>query len=363
MSGPLRRFRCGLVVGKFCPLHLGHEWLIGRALAACDEVVVIGYAKPGFQGYGRDRRQKWLTSRFPGAFCLAIDDDSLAALCKDNGITESPSIPPDDAPDAVHRVFVAWLCSTLLRKRIDSVFTSEDYGDGFADILSARFGYRVEHICVDRARASFPVSGTRIRSDPHGCREYLSPEIYADFVRKICLLGGESSGKSTLAAALARSLDTLAVPEYGRTLWDEKEGELQFPDMLHIARTQIRHENEMAQRANRFLVCDTSPLTTLLYSGAMFGKADPELARLAGRSYDLIFLCAPDFVFVQDGTRRDDEFRMTQHRWYEKELANRGLSYIVLSGSPENRLERAVSVVREMFMGSNAPAVGGCGAV
>ncbi|MDR2209515.1 MAG: AAA family ATPase [Azoarcus sp.] len=347
MNGPLaRRFRCCLVVGKFCPLHLGHEWLIRQALAACDEVVVIGYAKPGFQGYGRDRRQAWLTSRFPEALSLVIDDDSLAGRCRASGIAQFPLIPPDDAPDDEHRVFVAWLCGTLLRKRIDSVFTSEDYGDGFADVLSERFGYRVEHVCVDRARAKFPVSGTRIRSDPHGCREYLAPEIYADFVRKICLLGGESSGKTSLAVALARSLDTLVVPEYGRTLWVDKQGELQFPDMLHIARTQIGHENEMAQRANRFLICDTSPLTTFLYSDVMFGQVDPELAQLAGRHYDLVFLCAPDFDFVQDETRRDDEFRMYQHRWYEAELARRGVPYIVLSGTMETRLIRAVSVVR-----------------
>lgn len=353
MSGQLqRRFRCGLVVGKFCPLHLGHEWLIGQALAACDEALVISYAKPGFQGYERDRRQKWLTARFPEALCLVIDDDSLAARCRDEGIVEFPTIPPDDAPDDVHRVFVAWLCGTLLRKRVDAVFTSEDYGDGFADVLSARFGYRVEHVCVDRARIKFPISGTRIRSDPHGNREYLAPEIHADFVQKICLLGGESSGKTSLAVVLAHSLNTLVVPEYGRTLWNEKQGDLQFPDMLHIARTQIECENEMAQRANRFLICDTSPLTTFLYSGAMFGKADPELARLAGRRYDLVFLCAPDFAFVQDGTRRDDGFRMYQHRWYETELANRGVPYIVSSGAPETRLARAISVIHETFKAS-----------
>ncbi len=363
MNGPIdgtingqsrRRFRRGLVVGKFCPLHLGHEWLVGQALAACDEVIVISYAKPGFHGYGRGRRQAWLASRFPEAFCLALDDDSLAARCRSEGIEEFPRIPPDDAPDDEHRVFVAWLCDTLLRKRVDGVFTSEGYGDGFADILSARFGYRVEHVCVDRARTRFPVSGTRVRSDPHECRDYLAPEIYADFVRKICLLGGESSGKSTLAAALARSLDTLAVPEYGRTLWDEKRGNLQFPDLLHIARTQIGRENEMARRANRFLICDTSPLTTFLYSNALFGKADPELARLAERPYDQVFLCAPDFDFVQDGTRRDDGFRRYQHQWYETELARRKIPCVALSGPLENRLAEAISVLRETFMGNGA---------
>ncbi|MCL2591228.1 MAG: AAA family ATPase [Betaproteobacteria bacterium] len=350
MSGALRRrFGYGLVVGKFCPLHLGHEWLVNQALAACDKVFVISYTKPGFHGYGRDRRQAWLSARFPEASCLTIDDGSLAVLCRDGGIKEFPSIPPDDAPDDDHRNFVAWLCKTLLRKRFEAVFTSEGYGDGFAAVLSARFGYHVGHVCVDLARMKFPVSGTQIRADPHRYRQYLAPEIYADFVQKICLLGGESSGKSTLATALAQSLDTVAVPEYGRALWEEKQGELQFPDMVHIGQTQVAHENEMARQANRFLICDTSPLTTLLYSNVMFGKADPELARLAERPYDLVLLCAPDFGFVQDGTRRDDEFRMFQHRWYETELAKRNIPNAVLSGSPETRLAQAISVLRDIF--------------
>jgi len=343
-----RRYQYGLVVGKFCPLHLGHEWLIRHALAACDTVFIISYTKPGFQGYDSNRRQAWLTTRFPEAFCLSIDDERLAAHCRGEGIATFPLIPRDDAPDDEQRAFVAWLCEQLLRAPINAVFTSEAYGDGFAAALSARFGYHVEHVCVDQARTEFPVSGTRIRSDPHAYRSYLAPEIYADFVRKVCLLGGESSGKTVLALALAESLATLAVPEYGRTLWVEKEGSLQFPDMLAIAQVQIERENAMARCANRFLICDTSPLTTLLYSNVLFGTADPELLRLAGRSYDLVFLCAPDFKFVQDGTRRDNAFRMFQHRWYETELASRGISAIRLSGSPEERLTQALAALRDL---------------
>jgi cytidyltransferase-like protein len=55
-----RRFRRGLVVGKFCPLHLGHELLIRRAQAECDELLVLSYTKPGFDGYDRERRSGWL---------------------------------------------------------------------------------------------------------------------------------------------------------------------------------------------------------------------------------------------------------------------------------------------------------------
>jgi HTH-type transcriptional repressor of NAD biosynthesis genes len=48
--------------------------------------------------------------------------------------------------------------------------------------------------------------------------------------------------------------------------------------------------------------------------------ADPQLDVLAGPAYDTILLCAPDFPFVQDGTRRDTEFRTMQHNWYRNVL-------------------------------------------
>ncbi|WP_163317363.1 AAA family ATPase, partial [Enterobacter hormaechei] len=81
------------------------------------------------------------------------------------------------------------------------------------------------------------------------------------FVRRICLLGGESTGKSTLSKALADVLDTAYVTEFGRDYWEEKNGVLTADDLLHIAREQVRREQQA--EANRYLICDTSPLTTL----------------------------------------------------------------------------------------------------
>lgn len=331
----MKRFACGLVVGKFCPLHLGHERVIERAFADCDEVQLISWAKPGFAGYERERREGWLKARFPTATILVIDDTSLPE--------DAPAIPSEEAPDNEHRRFVAWLCREVLGKLPNAVFTSEAYGDGFAEVLSAHFGQPVAHICVDPARTTIPVSGTQIRTDPYAFRQFLAPEIYADFVERICLLGGESTGKTTLAQALAARLDTVWVAEYGRELWEAKDGQLQFEDMLSIGQTQVEREEKLAGKARRFLICDTSPLTTMLYSEAMFGQVAPELVALAERSYDRIFLCAPDFAFVQDGTRRDEAFRRHQHDWYRTELARRRIVPIELSGTLEQRLATALA--------------------
>jgi NadR type nicotinamide-nucleotide adenylyltransferase len=192
-------------------------------------------------------------------------------------------------PEVVQRRAVASLCLQALGGAVDAVFTSEAYGEGFAQELTRCFRARdpmaseVRHVLVDLERRQVPISSSRILADVHAHRAFLSPCVYASFVGRVCLLGGESTGKSTLAEALARHLATLSVAEYGRELWVRKSGRLAFEDLLHIAEVQAAREDEAAGRANRWLVCDTSPLTTLFYSRHLFGRADP-LTREARRA-------------------------------------------------------------------------------
>lgn len=340
----MKRFGRGLVVGKFCPLHRGHELVIGTASAQCEAVVVISYTKPEFAGAEPHRRERWLRERFPAATVLVLDDERLVQHCRARGLPRRV-LPDNDAADDVHRDFVAWLCTLLLGQTVDAVFTSEAYGPGFAQVLARSFGHPVQHVSVDPARRAFPASGTAVRADVHGLRHLLAPPVYADFVRRCCFLGGESSGKSTLAQALADAIGSVCVPEFGRTWWEHRDGALTFDDMLLIARAQVAAEERLAGTARAWLSCDTSPLTTLFYSGELFGRAHAELARLAERRYDAVFLCAPDFPFVQDGTRQGAAFRARQHAWYLTELARRGMPYVELAGSVARRLATVLQII------------------
>lgn len=328
-----KKFERGLVVGKFCPLHRGHMLVIDSALAACDEVIVLSYTKPEFDGCGSAVREGWLRALYPQVRSLVLADGDPVDL------------PANDGPDAQHRAFVGWVCTTILRCNVDVVFTSEDYGDGFAAALTTYFGRVVQHVCVDRARSLVPISGTAIRADPYAARAFLAPAVYSSFVRRVAVLGGESSGKTSLARTLAEKLGTTWAPEYGRELWVEKSGALGYEDMLRIGQEQVVREEALVQHANRFLLCDTTPLTTLCYSMDMFGRADPQLEALAQRSYDTIVLCAPDFLFVQDGTRRDTHFRSRQHIWYRYVLDRNRIAYTVLAGPLEQRLQHAISLL------------------
>jgi nicotinamide riboside kinase len=370
-----RRFFRGLVVGKFSPLHRGHELLVRRAMAECDEVVILSYSKPEFPGCDAAKREQWLAALFPETTWLVVTDERLREWTRPGA--EFREVPANDHDDTTHRRFCGFLCSEILGVTVDAVFTSEDYGDGFAAELTRYFcegphgssgldepesgqpcpqasrtnsartklsalraPVGVVHCVVDKDRAQVPVSGTVLRQDIHAHRAWLSPVVYASFVQRVCLLGGESSGKSTLARALAGTFGTSFVPEYGRELWDEKSGRLAFDDMLHIAKTQIEREEQAARQSNRFLFCDTSPLTTLFYSQHLFGRSDPVLKQLAGRSYDLTILCVPDFPFAQDGTRQEASFRARQHEWHLDQLAARGVPFRLVTGPVGDRVRQ-----------------------
>lgn len=336
----MRRFQRGLIVGKFSPLHRGHMSVIDAAFAACDEVFILSYSKPELPGCPSALRDAWLRELYPSACVLVLTD------------SEALQIPHNDAPATDHRQFVGWVCEHLFDAEVDAVFTSEDYGDGFAAELHEYFVARgrareeaVAHVTVDMARVRIPTSGTAIRQDPHALRTFLDPRVYASFVQRVAVLGGESSGKTTLCAALAEHFDTRWVPEYGRDCWVKKDGMLEFEDMLHIGQVQHEWERECALSANRWLFCDTTPLTTLFYSLDLFGPVADELARLATQRYAHVFLCAPDIPFVQDGTRRDQEFRCRQHEWYQEQLTQMQMPYTVLAGALESRVQHAISLL------------------
>lgn len=345
------RHRRGLVVGKLAPLHRGHELVIGRALAECDEVVVLSWARPEPPGCEAHRRACWLRALFPSVRAVVVTDELLAARA--GGELVGWRVPPDDGPAEVQRRFTGLLCRDLLGVEVDAVYSSETYGEGLAATLTAFFAGEkgdtarapVRHVAVDPARAAVPISGRAIRADVHGHRRWLSPAVYGSFVERVAILGGESSGKTTLAAALAARLGTSWVAEYGRERWEECAGELVYDDLETIAERQVEREEVALLSSYRRLVCDTTPLTTLYYSLDLFGRASERLVELAERRYDHVVLCAPDFHFVQDGTRRDDDFRARQHAWYEAELARRGIGWVTACGSLGERVEQIATAL------------------
>jgi NadR type nicotinamide-nucleotide adenylyltransferase len=166
-------------------------------------------------------------------------------------------------------------------------------------------------------------------------------------VRRIAILGAESSGKSTLAAALAVRYGTAWVPEYLRE-FVEAHARVPFEsDQFRIAQIQREREDSMAATASGFLFCDTTPFMTAIYSDVYWGRVDPLLAAL-DRQYDyaLTLVTAPDGPWVPDGLQRDSAaVREAVHQAVIDKLERRSIAYTLVTGSLEQRVPQVARVL------------------
>lgn len=162
-------------------------------------------------------------------------------------------------------------------------------------------------------------------------------------VARVAILGAESSGKSTLAAALAIRYDTIWVPEYLREFVETQRRVPFEHDQAGIARTQMERERVAALFARDLLFCDTSPFMTAIYSKVYWGRVDTQLAALdAVHDYALTLVTAPDGPWIPDGLQRDSaEVRLAVHQAVIDKLEQRGIGYTLVSGSLEQRLAQS----------------------
>ncbi len=168
-------------------------------------------------------------------------------------------------------------------------------------------------------------------------------------VARIAVVGGESTGKSTLVTALGARYGEPCVAEYGRTLWEERRGQLVYDDLRAIGVRHVADEDDATARARRCAFIDTTPLTTLWYSLDGYATADPELVSLSWRQYDLMLVCAPDFPFVQDGSRSSEDFRLRHDRWIRAILHARGTDYIDVHGGIEARVAQVTALLDPLY--------------
>ncbi len=159
-------------------------------------------------------------------------------------------------------------------------------------------------------------------------------------VLRVAILGAESSGKSTLAQALAEHYATVWVPEYLRE-FVEVNGRVPYEqDQALIARTQREREDAAASEANRVLFCDTTPMMTAIYSRWYWGRVDAELTVLdATHPYQLTVVTAPDGPWMPDGLQRESpEVRQRVHEQLVALLVERQIAYTLVEGDLEQRL-------------------------
>ncbi len=318
----------GLVIGKFYPPHRGHKLLIDAAIAQSDQAVVIVCAKPTDTIPGELRGQ-WLQEIHPAAHVMVIDDHY-------------------DENDS--RV---WAENTLrwLGRAPDAVFTSEDYGDRYSELMGSK------HISVDKARQRVPISGTAIRNDPYTNWDFIEPPVRSWFTKRVGVVGAESTGTTTLAKALAEHFETNWVAEYGREYSAEKfarnDADWRTEEFVLIAKEQARREDDAARQANRVLICDTNAFATTLWHRRYLGSHSSAVETIARQGKcDLYLLTGDEIPFVQDGLRDGEHIRLEMHRWFVDALAAQAVPWKILRGSHQERLQEAIQATASLFENS-----------
>lgn len=182
-----------------------------------------------------------------------------------------------------------------------------------------------------------------------------APRARRRSVPRVCIIGAESTGKTTLTAALAEHYSTVWVPEYGAPYHHVGRGDPHRPwtsdEFVHIARIRAWLEEFLAGYANRVLFCDTDTFVTAVFHELYLGEPHEELEREARAcEYALYFLCDIQTPFHQDrlGLRRE-EARRQMHERYADYLRSIGCRWLEVSGSHDERMAAATAEVDRLL--------------
>ncbi|SDR82343.1 nicotinamide-nucleotide adenylyltransferase, NadR type [Formosa sp. Hel1_31_208] len=171
---------------------------------------------------------------------------------------------------------------------------------------------------------------------------------------KVVLYGPESTGKTSLAKALADYYETTYVEEFSRYYAELKSKQnlpLTKDDVLPIAIGQIQKENEQLKSANKLLICDTDLLETQVYSEFYYNGFCPEIVKKKAleNTYDLYFLTYIDIAWEADGIRDKPNNRLQMYKRFEQILKRSKKPFITVKGSFEERLNTCKRYIDELL--------------
>lgn len=173
----------------------------------------------------------------------------------------------------------------------------------------------------------------------------------------ISIIGPESTGKSELAAGLAKHFDTMWVREFAREYLSLHGKAYSREDLLHIAKGQkdliAEHLLQAECKAMPFLFLDTDLNVIRVWSEYVFNGCDNRLLHdLAPTSCDLYLLCNTDLPWAQDELREypDLKQRRVLFDHYRELLTEQTAPWYIVSGTGASRLQNAVTAVEEMLI-------------
>lgn len=169
-------------------------------------------------------------------------------------------------------------------------------------------------------------------------------------IKKIAIVGPESTGKSTMSAFLAEHYQTTWVPEFAREYCEKLTDAPNWQDEINMFKGQLAIEKELLPQANGILICDTTFITVKIWSDQMFGKAPQEvLDELPKHTYDFYLLLNIDLPWQDDPLRDFPTMREHFMDVWHKELNAINANYVVISGTGNERYQNAIKVIDEFL--------------
>jgi HTH-type transcriptional repressor of NAD biosynthesis genes len=327
--------------GSFDPLHLGHVRCIIEAATQCEKLIIVlshGMLRNEVDVRVRYRWLYGLTSHIDNVNLFVLSD---ATECKADYTSEYWTADADKV-----KAFAGAL--------IDVIFCGSDYEEN-------SFWLR----CYPEAELKIiprdGISSTKIRKNPLAHWDWLPNIVRPYYVKKVLLVGGESTGKSTLAINLANYYNTNYLEEVGRDI-SERSGtdRMILPeDFTDILLQHKIREIQAINHSNRILFEDTDCLITLFFLHFLEGQNKEKNEALATaishlNAYDLILFLEPDVAFIQEGDR--SEVIAADRKKYSDQIMEiyhqHGFKLEIVNGNYHERFERAVSLINKLIEGN-----------
>lgn len=322
----------GFTFGKYYPFHKGHEALINYALSKCEEVIVLVCASQSETIPGA-LRAEWIRRSFPDLNRLKIEVYNYSE-------TDLPNT--SESSEEVSKVWAEEFLNQL--PKVDYVITSEKYGDYVAQYMG------IEPLSFNLERNHHPISSTLIRNDLHTTWSFLPSGVKSSFLKKVIILGSESTGKSSLCKLLSEHYNCDYVPEVARSINDQSN-ECTMADLATIANAHAIAIEEISQTAKSpLLIIDTDINITQSYAQFLFQQnLDLTQGIIEANKADLYLYLDNDCPHVQDGTRLNKNDRDLLHLSHQKTLQENGIDYVVISGDWESRFSKSIEYIDDLI--------------
>lgn len=338
------KYKVGMYGGSFDPLHIGHLHDIIRAASMCEKLYVMISWCEGRESTSKELRYRWILNNTKHL-------DNVKIL-----LVEDKAVSKEEYNTDYYWEKGAQDIKNMIGKPLDAVFCGSDYlGTNRFESL-----YKPESEVIYFDRSEVPISSTELRFDVYENWQYIPPIARPYYAKKVLVVGGESTGKSTLVQNLAIAYNTNYVREIGRDTCEIAGGEdfMNKEDLYENLLRQKTEELEALKTCNKLLFIDTDALTTKFYS--QFLLTNQEEIKKCGNladaitninDFDLVLFLEPTVKFVQDGTRNEkiEADRLKYSEQIKQLFDEHGIDYICIGGDYLERFNRAKQIIQERF--------------